>query len=317
MRRLLALLLLPLLLLTACGGTEPTSASSEATASPTPTVTDLEQVTVEGPPGTKPEVTIDGSFETDTSERRVLSEGEGAVVEAGQSLRVDYLGVNGRDGSEFDTSYGKEPATFQLTEGSIIPGFLQGLVGSTVGSRLLVSVSPEDGYGAQGGVEAAGIEADDTLLFVIDVHAVIPTRAAGAAVAPPPGLPVVALAQSGAPTITVPKAPAPAKLLVQPLIKGSGPQVAVGQTITVHYTGVKWADGSVFDSSWEKGQTAEFPIGTGNVIAAWDMALVGQTVGSQILIVAPPAVAYPQGTPDGSITGKDTLVFVVDILDAR
>ena len=78
-----------------------------------------------------------------------------------------------------------------------------------------------------------------------------------------------------------------------------------------------WDSGKTFDSSWARGTPAEFVIGTGNVIAGWDEGLVGQTVGSQVLLVIPPDKGYGSaGQADVGIKGTDTLVFVVDILDA-
>jgi peptidylprolyl isomerase len=71
-----------------------------------------------------------------------------------------------------------------------------------------------------------------------------------------------------------------------------------------------------FDSSLGSGP-AQFQIGTGNVITGWDQGLVGQTVGSQILLVIPPDLGYgAEGQPSAGIAGTDTLVFVVDILAA-
>ena len=125
------------------------------------------------------------------------------------------------------------------------------------------------------------------------------------------------LAKNGKPAIKVPSTPAPTTLIVQPLVKGTGPVVTAGQTITVHYTGVIWDSGKQFDSSWDRGKTVDFAIGQGQVIAGWDDGLVGQTVGSQVLLVVPPDKGYgPQGQPNAGISGTDTLVFVVDILDA-
>jgi peptidylprolyl isomerase len=67
----------------------------------------------------------------------------------------------------------------------------------------------------------------------------------------------------------------------------------------------------------DSGTPADFPIGTGNVIPGWDSALVGQTVGSQVLLVVPPDQGYgSKGNAQAGIAGTDTLVFVVDILDA-
>jgi peptidylprolyl isomerase len=93
--------------------------------------------------------------------------------------------------------------------------------------------------------------------------------------------------------------------------------VKSGQTVTVQYTGVIWPGGKVFDSSWVRGTPAQFPIGVGKVISGWDEALVGKTVGSEILIVVPPDKGYgAAGNAQAGIKGTDTLVFVVDILDA-
>jgi peptidylprolyl isomerase len=129
---------------------------------------------------------------------------------------------------------------------------------------------------------------------------------------------VVTVDPTGKPTIKVPTTAPPTTLVVQPLVKGSRAAVKAGQTITVHYTGVLWAGGKEFDSSFKRGKPAAFGIGVGQVIKGWDQGLVGQPVGSRVLLVVPPALGYgTQGQPEAGITGKDTLVFVVDILDAN
>ena len=115
----------------------------------------------------------------------------------------------------------------------------------------------------------------------------------------------------------MPKSDPPTNLVAQPLIKGNGPVVTAGQKINVQYTGALWRDGKVFDSSWKRGESITFPIGTGGVIAGWDEGLVGQTVGSQVLLVVPPDKGYgADGQPAAGIKGTDTMVFVVDILGA-
>ena len=173
--------------------------------------------------------------------------------------------------------------------------------------------------------EAWNLEADleyqrSKSLFVIDVKSVRTPleKATGEAVAPVEGLPTVALADNGKPTITIPSGvAAPTSLIVQPLVKGTGAVVEAGQTISVHYTGIIWDTGKQFDSSWDRGEPTAFEIGKGSVIAGWDEGLVGQTVGSQVLLVVPPDKGYGSaGTSDGGIKGTDTLVFVVDVLDA-
>ncbi len=312
MRRLFALLLLlPVLVLSACGSDTP-----EPTATPEVTTTKLADVEVTGAGGKKPTVSWDGTFSTAKTDRRILAEGAGPVVALGQKVSINYLGVNGRDGTEFDSSFGNpKPASFVLDEGSVIKGFATGLAGVPVGSRVLVGITPDDGYGPGGGQPAAGIEADDSLLFVIDVLGVndVLDRATGTPVPPMPGLPTVTLdAATGAPTVTTPGGPPPKDLIIQPLIVGTGTKTQPGQSLTVQYHLVKWADNSVIESSWTKGTPAPLTIGDGSILPGLDAGLTDQPIGSQILLVVPPGEAT-----QGAAGGDDTIVFVVDILDAE
>jgi peptidylprolyl isomerase len=290
------------------------------TSTSTKTTTDLAAVKVSGQPGAKPDVSVPKPFATTKTDRRVLTNGTGGIVAPGQRVTIDYVGVNGTDGKEFDSSYGKpDKAIFTLDDKQIIKGMVEGLSGVTVGSRVLIAVPPVDGYGTAG-APAAGIGPTDTLVFVIDVKSAstLLKRATGTAVKPKAGLPGVKLdTKTGKPTITIPKGKAPNSLVVQTLISGTGAKVTKGQTITVNYTGAIWPGGKVFDSSWNTGSPASFPIGEGKVIAGWDLGLVGQKVGSQVLLVIPPDKGYGvSGKPEAGIKGTDTLVFVVDILDA-
>ncbi|GIJ76064.1 peptidylprolyl isomerase [Micromonospora phaseoli] len=104
------------------------------------------------------------------------------------------------------------------------------------------------------------------------------------------------------------------KLTVTPLIEGTGPKVEAGQSITTNYVGVFYANGEEFDSSWERGEPATFPIGVGQVIPGWDKGLVGVTVGSRVQLDIPAEQAYGDG--EGGRPGGP-LRFVVDILAAQ
>ena len=85
----------------------------------------------------------------------------------------------------------------------------------------------------------------------------------------------------------------------------------------MQYTGVIWRTKKVFDSSWSRKQPYTTEIGVGQVIKGWDTGLVGQTVGSRVLLVIPPADGYGSaGSSAAGIKGTDTLVFVVDIIAA-
>jgi peptidylprolyl isomerase len=98
------------------------------------------------------------------------------------------------------------------------------------------------------------------------------------------------------------------------LIQGKGPAVRSGQTVTVNYVGVTYADGKEFDSSWSRSEAFSFPIGAGNVIKGWDQGLIGATVGSRVQLDIPADLAYGDNPGGGQPAGP--LRFVVDVLSA-
>ena len=92
-----------------------------------------------------------------------------------------------------------------------------------------------------------------------------------------------------------------------------------GQTVVTQYVGEIWRTSKVFDSSWSRGEPFGFTIGAtpSQVITGWDKGLIGQTVGSRVMLVVPPGDGYGKtGSSQAGIKGTDTLVFVVDILGA-
>jgi peptidylprolyl isomerase len=105
------------------------------------------------------------------------------------------------------------------------------------------------------------------------------------------------------------------------LISGKGEALKVNDSITVHYTGWVWSEsiGDPFDTSWvareEQGQVspATFTLNDSNVIVGFVKALEGVAVGSQVIAILPPDIAYgEQG--QGSIPPNATLIFVIDVL---
>ena len=113
-----------------------------------------------------------------------------------------------------------------------------------------------------------------------------------------------------APTITAPTGDAPAELVAEDVIVGSGTEVVATSTLTVHYTLMKWSDGSILESSWSGGAPATFPLS--GVIQGWQQGLLGAKVGGRRLLVIPPAIGY--GPMAGHPLEKDTLIFAVDII---
>lgn len=99
-----------------------------------------------------------------------LVKGEGAVVKKGQTIVVNYLGQVYDAKKPFDESYSKEVATFPIGVGGVVSGWDKELVGKNVGSRVILSIPPAEGYGEEGN-KGAGIKGTDTLFFVIDILA--------------------------------------------------------------------------------------------------------------------------------------------------
>jgi len=114
----------------------------------------------------KPTVTIPKSDPPAETTVAVLKKGTGEAVQDGDSVTVQYQGVNWRTGKVFDQSWGRAVATFSTSQ--VVKGFQQALVGQSVGSQVLVTIPPADGYGTKG-QPSAGIKGTDTLVFVIDI----------------------------------------------------------------------------------------------------------------------------------------------------
>ena len=212
-------------------------------------------------------------------------------------------------------------ATPQVLSGHLLPGLQTALDGKKMGSRVLAVLPPKYGYGSAGNSQV-GVTGTDTLVFVVDmIRAYTGTSSAsgtnvsdGGA-----GLPTVTAQANTAPTVKIPSSTPPSQLVIKTLIKGSGPPVAKGQEVVTQYVGVNWRTKSVFDSSWTRGAPFGFQIGASpaQIIPGWDTGLVGVPVGSRVMLVIPPKDGYGSaGQAQAGIKGTDTLVFVVDVLDA-
>lgn len=327
----LAAAALSALALTACSGdpttnpsggntddaaTTPAASPSDSSSSPDPLPTgsltpseNLDAITVSD--ADVPEITVPAPWAISSTQTKVLRDSSNAqVVSANSTVTVNYVGVNGRTGAVFDSSFkrGKE-ATFSM--GGVIPGFKNGLTGQKVGSRVLIGMTGADGY-AQGNPQA-GIQAGDSLVFAVDIISASYDEATGEAVTPASGLPTVTMTE-GKPELTFPEGGVNAdQLVVQPLIKGPGKAIEAESNISVKYRVWGAKSGKLILDGWRGAQTGKLS----TLINGWKTGLLGQTAGSRVMLVVPSADSYPNGEPSKGLEAGEGVVYVIDILDVK
>ncbi|RSM64388.1 peptidylprolyl isomerase [Actinoplanes sp. ATCC 53533] len=150
---------------------QPSAAAPSAAASASPSAAESAAAFPPVPTGAdpalskKPAVTA-GTGTVSKLRTTTLIKGTGAAVQSGQTVNVNYVGVNYADGKEFDSSWSRSEAfSFQVGAGSVIKGWDQGLIGVKVGSRVRLDIPADLAYGEKpSGGQPAG-----TLRFVVDV----------------------------------------------------------------------------------------------------------------------------------------------------
>ncbi|CAL9313555.1 FKBP-type peptidyl-prolyl cis-trans isomerase [Streptomyces sp. SudanB66_2053] len=330
MRRRSLLIAVPagLATLAACGDDKSDSGKASETASPSapeesaapsPKIVEgpLPAITAGTKFGEKPTVAKgSGEPSKDLAVKTVIA-GGGRTIAENDFVVANYLGQVWSTAKVFDNSYDrKQPLAIQLAQGTIIDGWRYGLVGRKTGSRVQMAIPPTWGYGDQGNAQA-GIKGTDTLVFVVDVEDTFNAKssAKGTDVAQDDiDLPKVGTNTDGkAPSVEVPDAAAPKKLVANYVIEGDGAKVGAEDSVLVQYKGVLWDGGKEFDSTYGRGQLTSFSLQ--QVVKGWAQGLTGKKVGSRVLIVIPPELGYGDNPPQGSGIQKDsTLVFSVDIL---
>jgi len=277
-------------------------------------------VTATGAFDKTPKVTIPKAAPGNSLTVRTLIQGSGTTLTKSEALAANlvlYCG-QGKSSSLKANTFTSSPT---VIGGTMLPGLESALIGKKVGSRILAVIPPSQGYGTSGNSQL-GITGSTTLVFVIDVlkSYADTAGATGSQVSNGGGtLPTVSAKSGSAPTLTFPSSGPPSTLVTKTLVKGKGAKVAKGDYVIAQYAGFIWRTKKVFGSSWSSGSPFGFTIGASpeQVIPGWDKGLVGQTVGSRVMLSIPPAQGYGSaGASQAGIKGNDTLVFVVDIIDA-
>jgi peptidylprolyl isomerase len=116
------------------------------------------------------------------------------------------------------------------------------------------------------------------------------------------------------PEIDMPAGDEPTALEIRDLVVGDGAEAVAGATVVVHYVGVEFGNGEQFDSSWDRGESIEFPLR--GLIQGWQDGIPGMRVGGRRQLTIPPHLAYGAAGSGHRLGGK-TLIFVIDLLDVR
>ena len=302
------------LLLAGCSG------SAEPDATPTPSSTPSSECLLDAQPGADSDAievtgsgadlaaTVPTSLAYEDVQRTVVTEGSGDDVVSGDLVSGFYTVYDGSTGELLQDSSetspddsGEVPILMDPQNYSLFVATLECVpLGSTIAMTI-----PGSAFG----------EGASPVVVVAETTDLLPTTATGTEKDPVDGLPTVELDDDGAPTVTIPDTEPPTEVQIADLKEGDGPVVESGDTVFVQYAGVKWSDGSVFDSSWDRGQPSAFA--TTGVVEGFQQALEGQAVGSQVLVVIPPAAGYGEGEINDTDLKGETLVFVIDILGVQ
>ncbi|GLW99672.1 FKBP-type peptidyl-prolyl cis-trans isomerase [Microtetraspora sp. NBRC 16547] len=312
-RRTAVLAALPLIFAAACG----TAQKSDTGAGPT----GGSGIKVTGQADQKPTVTFPAGKPRLTSSSEKVVEGKGEPVKDGDVLtaKVTVYNWDGKDNKSPGSDYDQGKSEFVTVNPQLPKALHEALVGAKPGGRVLAVIAKDNLTPDQlAAAKQQGTDFDTTSqVLVVDVISAATKAAHGSAT--DPGIEGVKLVNPGddkAPTLTTKTTAKPPKgLVVKTVIKGTGPKVTADQMVLAHYTGKIWGTDKQFDSSWERGEPATFPLN--QVVKGWSQGLTGVPVGSRVVITIPPELGYgKEGNPQGGIKGTDTIVFVVDVLGA-
>jgi peptidylprolyl isomerase len=224
----------------------------------------------------------------------ITHKGNGIKPAEGDKVTVHYTGRL-TDGTRFDSSVDRNsPFSFNVGTGQVIQGWDEAFLELQQGDKAIITIPPDAGYGSRA---VGSIPANSTLVFEVELLSVKPKIKA------------IPYDVSGKDTQKLPSG------LEYIMIKnGSGKQAAAGAMVSVHYSGYL-SDGSLFDSSVERGEPIEFRLGEGRVIQGWEQGIGLLKVGSQCRLIIPYPLGYgEQGYPP-VIPAKSTLIFDVELMD--
>lgn len=238
----------------------------------------VQSLIVDGGYGKSLDVKVPTPINATKTQREVISAGHGAPLEKNQFADLSLAIYDGGTGQSVQT--GK--VSLALNSTSLpIPGLINALQCTPVGSRVAIVVSPKDG------ADQLGASSGRAAVVVADVEKSYPTRANGAPRPAKPGFPTIVLAPNGQPGITIPAdQPAPKKLVVEVLKQGGGAVLKNGKAALANYTIVNWDAKTVANSTWTDSGPVPLNLSPDSPVLK---ALIGQKVGTQLVMNVPAA----------------------------
>ena len=302
-----ALLLAPLL--AACT-TQAVPASADGCVAPGSA---SEAISVSGEFGAALELDAATPITSDALQRSVLQAGAGETIAAGDVF-VGRLNIF--VGSTGDP-YAQDPTRMVFDTQELAPWYFDTIRCGHAGERIASVVPAVDMLG-EGGGAPAGIADDDTMVVVVDLRAVLSAGSGQAEGAPqelPAGIPGLVLDADGAPAATLgPEVAAATEPAAAAAIVGTGARVRATDTVLVHSRTVIARTGEIVEDTWGTGPIS-LPLP--EALPGLRDGIVGQTVGSRLVIVLPPGAGYtPTDLEALGYQANDVMVSVVDLLDA-
>ncbi|WP_276829661.1 FKBP-type peptidyl-prolyl cis-trans isomerase [Bifidobacterium coryneforme] len=294
-----------------CVGLSACSSSSDAPKSAADT---MNGISAKGKPGSKPEISFDTPLKVENQSHQVIQEGDGDVIQDGDRVCTRSIAIDSKNGKEINSTWDEEtPECSIVIDKTSIPAYYDVFRGQKINTTIAIGIDDQQEGGQPGnGKDGKGSSYIMALTFVSKTKDL--KRAEGEKVKDVPAdLPKISLSNTGKPSLDLNNYKPTNTLVSQTLIKGKGAKVGEHQTISANYTGWLASDGKQFDSSWDRGQAADFSLD--QVVKGWQQGLAGQTVGSQVLVIVPPDLGYGDQEKSG-IPANSTLIFVVDILAA-
>ena len=292
--------------LAACSSTPAEQLAACSPAVGSGSVSDL--VSTTGGGSAEPTVSFPTPLVAKSTQRTIETTGDGAILSAGDIAEIQLTQVNGADAAVIGSSYEAGSQLYPVGDEDFIA---QILACTPIGSRIVATVPVSE--------FAETTDKAATAVFVIDVIDGFNGKADGTPQLGQNGLPSIVTAPDGTPGFTFTGSDAPEKIRTELLQKGDGAKVAEGDKIVIQFTGVTWTDETKLTSTWDSrplrtNASSEDTVDNDASLylpGTAKLELVGEKVGSQLIIAVPAALGFEGG---GGIAEGETVVYVVDIL---